>query len=110
MNQHEFDNLISSLDTISENFTIGCGPGKMPIPVSDFSLDPEKVEQWITSHNLEYQRVARIFITSFVKHISYQKFVEKCSLTVDKLYNSILNKLSTLARGQKLLILLKNLI
>ena len=106
MNQYEFDNLISSLDAISENFTIGCGPGKMPIPVSDFSLDKEKVEQWITSHRPEYQQVARIFITDFVKHISYQEFVKKCFLTADQLYKSILNKLESLADGQQLLILL----
>ena len=72
MNQPEFDNLISSLDTIAENFTIGCGPGKIPIPVSDFSLDQEKVEQWITSHSQEYQQGARIFTTDIVKHISYK--------------------------------------
>ncbi len=106
MNQPEFDNLISSLDTIAENFTIGCGPGKIPIPVSDFSLDQEKVEQWITSHSQEYQQGARIFTTDIVKHISYKEFVKNCSRTVTQLYKSILNKLQSLAGGQRLLILL----
>ncbi len=106
MNQHEFDNLISSLDAIWENFTIGCGPGKFPIPVSDFSLDKRKTDIWIASHQSKYQETARLFIDEYLTHVSYKTFVSKCLMTIDKLNISINDKLHTLRKGQKLLILL----
>ena len=106
MIEQNFNTLIKTLDKISENFTIDCSPGKFPIPVSDFSLNPEKVENWITSHTDEYQPVAREFMEKYITHVSYDTFITKCYDTTNKLHQSIINKLRVLADGEKLLVLL----
>ena len=101
------EELLFELDEIWSTFTIECNGIKHLIPVNDYSLDMDRINEWISLQTPYYQNISKILIeNNFIKHISYKVFLKKCIETIDKLERLILEKIKILNSNQKVLILL----
>ena len=95
--------LLNELDQIWDTYTINCNGVKHLIPVNDYDLDVDKVNEWISLQKPYYQKISTILFEEMVEHVSYETFLKKSLKSLEKLENSILNKIKILHSNQKII-------